>query len=126
MPKHVQARVAQDEQEERQLRKLARSHHAPADWKLHAQMVIESWAGKTPKEIALTLDCHPKTVRTHLRRFNPETVQCPRDRGIGHASGIRPQATLDRARTQQDSRTGQTAATRTAGEARGWHTGRAR
>jgi hypothetical protein len=48
MPKHVQARAAQDEQEERQIRKLARSHHAPADWKVHAQMMIESRAGKTP------------------------------------------------------------------------------
>jgi predicted oxidoreductase (fatty acid repression mutant protein) len=48
MPKHVKARVAQDEQEERQVRKLAKSHHAPADWKFHAQMVIESWAGKAP------------------------------------------------------------------------------
>jgi hypothetical protein len=37
MPKHVQARTAQDEQEERQVRKLARSHHAPADWKVHAK-----------------------------------------------------------------------------------------
>jgi hypothetical protein len=33
MPKHVQTRAAQDEHEERQVRKLARSHHAPADWK---------------------------------------------------------------------------------------------
>ena len=47
MPKHVKARTAQDEQEERQIRKLARSHHTPADWKFHAQMVVESWAGKT-------------------------------------------------------------------------------
>jgi hypothetical protein len=51
MPKRVQARAAQDEQEESQVHKLARSHHAPADWKLHAQMVIECWAGKAPKEI---------------------------------------------------------------------------
>ena len=90
MPKHVQARVAQDEQEERQLRKLARSHHAPADWKLHAQMVIESWAGKTPKEIALTLDCHPKTVRTHLRRFNAQGIE---GLGMRAGSGRKPRLT---------------------------------
>jgi hypothetical protein len=47
MPKQVKARAAQDEQEERTVRKLARSHHAPADWKFHAQLIIESWAGKT-------------------------------------------------------------------------------
>ncbi len=36
MPKHVKARGAQDKQEERQIHKLARSHHAPTDWKFHA------------------------------------------------------------------------------------------
>jgi hypothetical protein len=46
MPKQVSARAAQDEREERQVRKLTRSHHAPADWKFHAQMVVESWAGR--------------------------------------------------------------------------------
>ncbi|BCL80910.1 hypothetical protein ccbrp13_33750 [Ktedonobacteria bacterium brp13] len=60
MPKRLQARTAQDEREELQVRKLAGSHHAPADWKFHAQMVVESWAGKTPQEIATILDCHPK------------------------------------------------------------------
>ena len=82
MPKHVQARAPQDEQEEHQVRKLARSHHAPADWKFHAQVVIESWAGKTPKEIAAELKCHPKTVRVHLARFNSEGIS-----GLGMRSG---------------------------------------
>jgi transposase len=82
MPKHVQARAAQDEQEEHQVRKLARSHHAPADWKVHAQMVVESWAGKTPNEIATELKCHPKTVRIHLARFNREGIS-----GLGMRSG---------------------------------------
>ena len=90
MPKHVQARVAQDEQEERQLRKLARSHHAPADWKVHAQMVIESWAGKSPKEIAIKLECHPKTVRTHLRRFNAQGIE---GLGMRAGSGRKPRLT---------------------------------
>jgi hypothetical protein len=31
MPKHFLARAAQDEQEERQVGNLARSHHAPAE-----------------------------------------------------------------------------------------------
>lgn len=82
MPKHVQARAAQNEQEERQVRKLARSHHAPADWKFHAQMLVESWAGKTPREIADELKCHPKTVRVHLARFNREGIS-----GLGMRSG---------------------------------------
>ncbi len=74
MPKQVKAQAAQDEQEERQVGKLARSHHAPADWKFHAQMVLESWAGKTPNEIAAELGCHPQTVRIHLARFNAEGI----------------------------------------------------
>jgi len=60
MPKHVKARAAQDEQEERMVRKLANSDHAPADWKWLAQMVLLSWVGKVPNEISAELDCHPK------------------------------------------------------------------
>jgi hypothetical protein len=37
MPKQVKAREAQEKQEEHQVRKLARSRHAPADWKVHAK-----------------------------------------------------------------------------------------
>ena len=70
----VQARAAQEQQEERKVRKLAGSHHAPADWKYHAQMVVLSWVGKTPNEIAAELDCHPQTVRIHVKRFNAEGI----------------------------------------------------
>ena len=90
MPKHVQARMAQDEREERQVRKLASSHHAPADWKFHAQMVIESWAGKTPNEIASELDCHPKTVRIHLNRFNAQGIN---GLGMREGAGRKPRLT---------------------------------
>ena len=90
MPKRIQARAAQDEQEEHQVRKLARSHHAPADWKFHAQMVVESWVGKTPKEIAIELDCHPKTVRIHLARFNAEGI---RGLGMREGAGRKPRLT---------------------------------
>jgi hypothetical protein len=107
MPKQVKARVAQDEREERQVRKLARSHHAPADWKVHAQMVVESWADKTPNEIAAELGCHPQTVRIHLarrergggRRSRDETMEARDEEGsaqwsldaltqAAHAAGI--------------------------------------
>ena len=90
MPKHLQARAAQDEREERQVRKLAGSHHAPADWKLHAQMVVESWAGKTPQEIASTLSCHPRTVRLHLNRFNTQGVS---GLGMREGAGRKPRLT---------------------------------
>ncbi len=61
-------------QEERLVRKLAKSHHVPADWKFHAQMVGSNWAGKTPNEIADELGCHPQTVCIHQSRFNAEGV----------------------------------------------------
>ena len=96
MPKRVQARAAQNEQEEREVRKLARSHHAPSDWKLHAQMIIQSWAGKSPQGIATELKCHPKTVRTHLARFNREGIS---GLGMRSGSGRKPRLTeLERSR----------------------------
>jgi transposase len=82
MPKQVRALAAQDLQEERKVRKLAGSHHAPADWKFHAQMVLLSWAGKTPNEIAAELGCHPQTVYIHLKRFNAEGIA-----GLGTPAG---------------------------------------
>ena len=74
MPKQIKARAAQDMQEERQVRRLAGSHHAPADWKVHVQMVLLSWAGKTANQIAAELGCHPQTVRIHLKRFTRDGV----------------------------------------------------
>jgi transposase len=46
------------------------------------RLVIESWAGKTPNEIATELDCHPQTVRIHLARFNAEGIP-----GLGMRAG---------------------------------------
>src|SRR3989441_3696707 len=89
MPKQVKARAAQDTQEERLVRRLAGSHHAPADWKFHAQMVLASWAGKTPNEIAAELGCHPQTVRIHLKRFTLEGVA-----GLGMRPGSGRKARL--------------------------------
>ena len=90
MPKQVKARAAQETQEEHQVRKLAKSHHAPADWKFHAPMVVESWAGKTPDELATELGCHPQTVRIHLKRFNAEGVAAL---GMRPGSGRKPRLT---------------------------------
>ena len=90
MPKQVKARAAQDTQEERQVRKLAGSFHAPADWKFHAQMVLLSWAEQTPNEIAAELPCHPQTVRIQLKRFNAEGVT---GLGMRPGSGRKPRLT---------------------------------
>ena len=43
MPKHLAARPPVDGIEERQVRKLAHSVHAPADWIFHAKMIVCSW-----------------------------------------------------------------------------------
>ena len=72
------------------VRKLARSHHAPADWRSHAQMVVESWAGKTPNEIADERACHPQTVRVHLARFNVQGIE---GLGMRAGSGRKPRLT---------------------------------
>ncbi len=45
MPKILRVREAHDDEEEKQVRKLAGSRHGPADWILHARMVLRSWNG---------------------------------------------------------------------------------
>jgi hypothetical protein len=44
MPKHLAARPPLDATEERPVRKIAHSYHAPADWALHAQMIADDRA----------------------------------------------------------------------------------
>lgn len=53
-------------------------------------MVVESWASKTPNEIATELKCHPKTVRIHLALFNSEGIS---GLGMGSRSGRKPRLT---------------------------------
>ena len=70
MPKHLPARPPLDAVEERQVRRLANSVHAPADWIVHAKMVVRSWDGLPTGQIAEELSCHPRTVRDHRHAFN--------------------------------------------------------
>jgi transposase len=70
MPKHLAARPAVDGTEEGHVRKLAHRLHAPADWIFHAQIIVGSWEGKRPRQIAEALGCHPETVRQRLHAFN--------------------------------------------------------
>ena len=74
MPKILRARAAQDEREERQVRKLAVSRHGPADWIVHARMVVRSWDGERVEEIAQDLHCSAQTVRRRLHRFETEGI----------------------------------------------------
>ena len=82
MPKLLVARRPRDEVEERQVRKLAGSRHAPGDWIQRARMVTLSWAGWRVPAIAAELRCHPQTVRERLVRFTAEGLD-----GLGDRPG---------------------------------------
>jgi transposase len=82
MPRLLYARPPQDATEACQVRKLAASRHAPADWIRRARMVVGSWAGHRTTQIAAGLGCHPQTVRERLARFNAEGLD-----GLGDRPG---------------------------------------
>jgi transposase len=82
MPKLLFARPPLDPKEEDQIRKLAGSRHAPADWIFRAKMIVGSWETKRTTAIAQELGCHPQTVRERLVRFNAEGLE-----GLGDRPG---------------------------------------
>jgi transposase len=82
MPKLLYARPAADAEEERKIRRLARSRHAPADWVMRAKMIAASWDGDRTSVIAARLGCHMQTVRERLARFDAEGLD-----GLGDLPG---------------------------------------
>ena len=80
MPPLLHARPPADPDEQRTLRRLAASRHAPADWILRARIVVRSWDGERASQIAAGLGCHPKTVRQWRHRFNTHGVDGLGDR----------------------------------------------
>jgi hypothetical protein len=90
MPKHLTARPPLDTNEERQVRKLAHSAHAPADWIVHAKLVARSWDGLRTRHIAAELHCHPQTVRERLHAFNDRGLD---GLGMKPGSGRQPRLT---------------------------------
>jgi transposase len=70
MPKLLRARPPLDEAEQRQVRKLATSRHAPADWVWHAKMIVRSWEGARTSMIAGELGCHIQTIRERIQAYN--------------------------------------------------------
>jgi transposase len=82
MPKLLYARPPADAEEERKVRKLAGSRHAPADWVMRAKMIVASWDGDRTSTIAAWLGCHMQTVRERLARFNTEGID-----GLGDLPG---------------------------------------
>lgn len=89
MPKLLAARPPRDEVEERRIRKLVGSRHAPGDWIQRARMVVLSWQGLRVPAIASALRCHQQTVRERLGRFNAEGVE-----GLGDRPGAGRKARL--------------------------------
>jgi hypothetical protein len=101
VPKLLSARLPKDAEEERKIRKLAGSRHAPGDWINRARIVFLSWQGLRTARIAQELGCHPKTVRQRLHRFNAEGID-----GLGDRPRNRTQTTPYRAGTLEDHRAG--------------------
>lgn len=90
MRTYLVARSPIDAPKERQVRKLAHSVHAPADWIVHGKMVARSWDGLRIHQIAEELGCHPQTVRDHLHAFNERGVE---GLGMKPGSGRKPRLT---------------------------------
>src|SRR5260370_1074284 len=90
MPKHLAARPAIDATEARQVRKLAQSVHAPADWIFHAKLVVCSWDGLRTRQIAEELGCNPQTVRERLHAFIERGLD---GLGMKPGSGHKPRLT---------------------------------
>jgi transposase len=90
MPRLLQARAPRDDAEERVIRKLAASRHAPGDWIKRAKMIALSWDGWRTTTIAAELHCHPQTVRERIDRFNAEGVDGLGDR---RGAGRKPRLT---------------------------------
>ncbi len=90
MPKLLAARLPYEAAEESQMRRLARSLHAPADWVLHARMIVRSWDGLRTRAIAEELKCHPQTVRERFHAFNERGLD---GLGMKPGSGRKPRLT---------------------------------
>src|SRR5262249_40227403 len=82
MPKLLAARPPLDAAEDRQVRRLARRQHAPADWVLQARMIVRRWEGRRTRLIAQELGCHPQTVRERFQAFQ--------ERGLDGLLGMKP------------------------------------
>src|SRR5258708_27120369 len=90
MPTVLYARPPLDAREEREVRRLAHSTHAPADWVVHAKMIVHSWDGWRTSAIATALGCHMQTVRERVHAFNARGVD---GLGIKPGGGRTPRLT---------------------------------
>ncbi len=92
MPKLLAARLPEDAEEERKIYKLAGSRHAPGDWIFRARIISLIWQGLRAYEIADALECHPKTIRKRIHRFDALGIDGLGDRP---GAGRKPRITED-------------------------------
>jgi transposase len=90
MPKLLHARPALEGREAHQVRKLATSTHAPADWIFHAKLIVRSWEGARTATIATELRCHVQTVRERIQAFNERSLD---GLGLRPGGGRKPRLT---------------------------------
>ncbi len=90
MPKHVSARRPLDGLEERHVRQLSHSVHAPADGICHAQSIVRSGDGQRTPQSAQALGCHAQTVRERVHAFNQRGCD---GRGMQPGGGRKPRLT---------------------------------
>jgi transposase len=90
MPRYLSARLPRDLGEEQHVRRLAHSRHAPADWIMHAKMIVRSWEGQRVRPIAQVLGCHAQTVRDRLHAFNERGLE---GLGMRPGAGRKPRLT---------------------------------
>ena len=69
MPRLLRARAPEDAEEERKVRKLAGSRHAPGDWIFRARIICRSWQGLRNAEIAKDLFVAVGTVKSHVNNI---------------------------------------------------------
>jgi transposase len=90
VPRLLRALRPKDAEEERKVRKLAGSRHAPGDCIFRAGTISRSWQGLRNAKIAEEPGCHRKTVRERIHRFNAKGID-----GLGDhpRTGRRPRIT---------------------------------
>jgi hypothetical protein len=85
MPKLLHAGSPRDETEQRQVRKVTTSRHAPADWVWPAKMIARSWEGARTSTSAAH-ECRPRVPPTSAAHECRRGRRPPADGARAHPS----------------------------------------